>query len=436
MNEKRDNRLTDKEQLAVVGYCMKDAAFYHRVKEKLLPSYFTDTITRGLYEYVVGIYSAPGLNKYITEEMLRSEVKKQQADPDSIRRYQDQVVATQVQKANFTIPYLVASIQKQLSHYEYIPAVNEVAKHAGTGDKEKTVEAMRRVIEIENAAATEAPSAEETIALMKAQQKRWEESVKNSVPFISPALTDFVFRPGIIVMGAVTKGGKSTVLANALLPILDRFQQKKIVVITAEDDLNLVASRAACASLAQDLRAYRFQPYTIAPEMLARIEERKEQLCQYLTVYDSSFGTRYIEDVQDILANVDQENTSAIFIDYYQIINSSRRNSKDGFVEVHKKFGMWLKDFGLTLKIPLIIFAQLYPQSGSGEKEVPFQQRIQYDRTLCNHAHQNIEIIKPEQGVGFPATEFHLINSRHGETPRKLATFRYDFGRLVYPPTP
>lgn len=427
----RDDRLTDEQQFAVIGHCMRDPRWFVRIKDTLPAQYFMNLKARALYGYVCKLYESQ--SKPISVSELKACVKQEQSDENTIKIFCEHVNDTQVNSATFTTSRLIGALQKQRLYYEYLTGLNEVAKHAGTGNKEKTLEAVKTLAALAETPNGEQPTTEENLSTLEEEELRWERSLKCRVPFISPLMNaHFMLIPGITLIGGVTKSGKSTVLANLVPPILDHFQDKKVFIITNEDNLDLVATRIACCVCSVPLREYRFEQFKLTAEQVAMVKQAKRAVATRIIVASMPhYDTSNMEVVQELLEEAKSENYSAILLDYYQIVANSKRHQAIEYVGIMKKFGTWLKGYAADLTIPMVVFAQLKPMADG--QDTPFSQRVQADQTIANHVHVALEIARTTDDLG------HLTNlichlSRHGDSLGKISTFRYKEGQLLYQP--
>jgi replicative DNA helicase len=427
----RDDRLTDEQQLAVIGWMMRNPVWFKKVNSDLVPEYFANLKYRNLYVYVCHLYKDS--NKLITEDQLKAHVKQEQVDAQTIKVYHGHITDAWIATQSFDTDRLGQAIKNQRLHYEYLNKLNTIAKHAGTGDKGKVLDAVKDLASLTTAAEADAPTSDETVAVLDFEEKRWEESLLNRVPLVDIRLNhNFMLIPGITLLGGMTKSGKSTVLANIVPPILDHFRDKKVFVISNEDNIDLVSTRIACCSLGVPVRQFRFEQASLSKDTVASVKHMKRCVASRVVVASMpKYDTTNLEVVQELLENAKAQNYSAIMLDYYQIVANSKDPKLRNYIDVAKRFGLWLKGYAADLSVPMILFAQLKPTTEGAD--VQFSQRVQSDQTLANHVHVGLEIVRKNDDIG-NLTEIHCHFSRHGDVLGRIATFRFNGGQLVFQP--
>lgn len=426
----RDPRLTEEQQLAVMGHFMSNPEYFRRVHPTLPASYLTSLKVRNLYTYVIDIYSQS--SKKISTSELKAKVKQYQTDVQSQKIYCDMVDQAERVKSDYTLSRLSAALTDQQAHYEYLNKMNELAKAAGDGNRNKVMEIAEEVGKLRHNASSEQPTEEENVRDLEEEERRWEESLPNRVPLVTPYLNGrFMLTPGLTMIGGVTKSGKSTVLANLIPAILDAKPDKKVFIITNEDNLDLVTTRIACCALGVSLREYRFERHKMTPEAIELIKQTKRAVATRIVVASMPrYDTSCMEVVQELLEEAKNNNYSAIFLDYYQIVANSKNFKGIEYVGILKKFGTWLKGYGADLKIPTVIFAQLKPMSEKQDLHV--SQRVQADQTIVNHVHVALEIERERGDLGQSYTHLVCQVSRHGDMVGRIGTFIYKEGQLIY----
>lgn len=431
----RDERLTDDQQFAVIGMCMRNPEWFLRVSPTLPASYFVNLKARTLYGYMAKMYDHA--RKPITPAELKSIVKQEQSDPATVKIYSDHVDQAQRLSTDFTKERLAQALQKQRLYYEYIAGMTDLSKYAQAGDRDKAMITIEKLAELNKIEITSQPTSEENLIALSEEEAKWEANLRNRVPLITPSLNgSFMLIPGITLVGGVTKAGKSTFLANLVPAILDHFPNKKLYIVTNEDNLDLVATRVACCAMGVDVRTFRFKQETLPADVVARVKEVKRAVVSRIVVASMpSFDTSNKEVVEELLIEAKEKAAageySAILFDYYQIVANSTQFKNIEYVGIMKKFGTFLKGYAADLTVPMIMFAQLKPHSD--KQDVPFQQRVQADQTIANHVHVGLEIEKGTDDIGY-LTKVYCHLSRHGDTLGNIANFRYDGGLLKFMP--
>jgi hypothetical protein len=416
---------------------MRSPDFYLRVSPTLPANYFVDLIARNIYAYVGQLYENNA--RAISGLELRTYVKQYQSDPQSFERYSKYIAEAEMYSADFTTGRLMGLLQRQRAHYEYQSGMIDLSKKVGAGKKEEAMEVIKKLAELDKSSLMSQPSSEENLLALDEEERKWEESLKNRVPLISPKVNGkFMLMPGITLIGGVTKSGKSTILANLVPAILNHFQDKKIFIISNEDDMNRISSRIACCVLGVPIRKFMNDPSSLPPETVAQVKQLKRSVASRIVVASMPhYDTSNMETVQGLLEEVKADakagKYSAILLDYYQIVANSKKFQNVEYVGIAKKFGGWLKGWAADIPIPMILFAQLKPTAD--REDMPFSQRVQGDTHIANHVHAGLEIVRETDDRG-DITKIVCQLSRHGDNLGTVGTFRYNGGQLMYQDKP
>lgn len=260
---------------------------------------------------------------------------------------------------------------------------------------------------------------------IKSKQDRqaiWDQPLS----FITPRfLPNFHLAQGLVLVGAQSGNSKSTTAANLISGFLAE-STKDVIVISNEENIDSIYNRVACVKLQKSFTDYflgrspyaeRQQIDALSQDMTARIE----------VVEDERWDMSMLEDVQAVLEHsaAPGSNIGLIVIDYLQTITQSRNDPDMDTFKVLKRFGLFLKDFGRKVGVPVVVFAQLKP-----EKECPdFQSRIQNDRTIYNHAFTAIEIRPDFKQM---ITTFKIHKDRFCGCQGKEVIMNYSGGRYEF----
>lgn len=414
---------------------MRSPDWFLRISPTLPEKYFMNLKARTLYGYLLKMYQT--VRKPITPGEIKAIIKQEQADVATVAIYSNHVDDSVRLSCDFNQQRLTGSLQKQRLFYEYLSGMTELSKQVGAGKKDKAMEVIERLAELGKVEITSSPSTEENVVALDVEEATWEANLLNRVPLITPQLNgSFMLIPGITMIGGVTKSGKSTVLANLVPAILDHFPSKKIFIITNEDNLDLVATRVACANCGVDVRTFRFKRETLPADVVSRVKMVKRAVASRIVVASMPhFDTSNKETVESLLIEAKEKAAageySAILLDYYQIVANSTTFKNIEYVGIMKKFGTFLKGYGADLTVPFVMFAQLKPMAE--KQDTPYQSRVQADQTIANHVHVGLEIVRGSDDVT-STTEVHCHLSRHGDHLGKIATFRYAGGQLQFQP--
>jgi replicative DNA helicase len=213
---------------------------------------------------------------------------------------------------------------------------------------------------------------------------------RNRVPFISEDFCPgFWLSQGLTLVGALSGQSKSTTAANIIAGFLDSIDGKQIVVISNEEATDAILERVACIHLGLSyLARYNGELNHMDNEA---IEDHARELTKRVEIVPmADWDMSCLEDVKAVLNYVPKMgDIGLVVVDYLQTITHSRDEPSLETFQVSKKFGLFLKDFGRRVRVPIVVFAQLKPKSDTSQ----IQDRFQNDRTIYNHAFNVIEII-------------------------------------------
>lgn len=248
----------------------------------------------------------------------------------------------------------------------------------------------------------------------------------NQIPFISKSfLPGLWLGQGLIVVGAKSGRAKSTTASNVLSGFLLSVPDKSAIVISNEEASDAIYERTACILLGVnyqdffrgklDIRTERGIEDCIVGMILPRVE----------VVEEGSYDMSYIDDVQSVLETAAIDKVGMVIIDYLQCITQSRSNPDAEAFQISKKLGLYLKDYGKKHGVPVICFAQL----GPGTEGSTMFERVQNDKTFCNHSFLSVEV---EPDFETLTTKFKIHKDRFfGHTGKEVVC---DFlgGRYVF----
>jgi replicative DNA helicase len=445
----RSKQLSYETERIIIGLLIRDDELNKdqlRFARKVLQANFyevADMDLKHLYEHIKTFFSNKKASKAIvpTEVDIRARIRDaHDFDPARISKFTNLLRECVLESKGVDADEIYQSMvetsrDKKVMNVGYKVAMAFDAKHnplinrAGPEFEAQIRGYAEELKELVSPLREGAPSTEETLALLEKQEKDWEDAVKRRIPFIDKALNPvFMLTPGITLIGGTTKSGKSTILANLIPPILDYKPNQKVLIITCEDNLDMVATRIACCICEAPIKIFRLSPWDLPKEKVEHVKAVKRQLSERIVVV--SENTTNVENVQSILAEAKFEDYSAILLDYYQVVNTSNKKRNADYIEVLKDFGMWLKAYAQELKVPFIMFAQLKPADKDVDR--PFSQKVQGDTHIANHAHVSLEIRRAHDDGKGSLTEIYCELSRHSDRLGKIATFQFDGGKLKF----
>jgi predicted ATP-dependent serine protease len=245
---------------------------------------------------------------------------------------------------------------------------------------------------------------------------------KTQVNFVGSELK---LRMGVTVLGGCTGRGKSTTSANVLAHFYSSYPDRQAVVITNEEVSADVLDRVSCVLL--DLNFYKYRDGFLRQEDEDLIKNKSVQLMERIEVVcTTAVDMTCIDDVVEVLQYAkNKDNVHLVVFDYLQTVTWSRCYEDASRYEISKKLGLFLKQYGRTVNIPVLVFAQLQP---TGSSNTDFASRIQGDKTFVNHAVMAIEI-RPD--FAKKQTVFYVDKDRFGEMQGNSLTFSWNYGKLI-----
>jgi replicative DNA helicase len=230
---------------------------------------------------------------------------------------------------------------------------------------------------------------------------------------------------GLIVVGAKSGRAKSTTASNVLAGFLSSVPDRTAIVVSNEEATDAVYERTACVLLQisytdyfggkADPRKERAIEECVADFIIPRVE----------VVEDGKFDMSYIDDVQAVLETAAVDHVGLVLVDYLQCITQSRQSPDMESFQISKRLGLYLKDFGKKHGVPVVCFAQL----GPGAEGATMFERVQNDKTFCNHAFLAIEI---EPDFETLTTKFKVHKDRFSGHTGKEVVCDFVGGRYVF----
>ena len=254
---------------------------------------------------------------------------------------------------------------------------------------------------------------------------------ESQVSFLGSALK---LRMGVTVIGGSTGRGKSTTSANILADFYKRYQQRQAVIITNEEVSADVLDRVSCILLNENF--YRYRDGKFSEGQVDAIQHMSTTLTKRLEVVACrDVDMTCLEDVISVLEYAMGDSINLVLIDYLQTVTWSRERSDIGPYEVSKKLGLFLKDYGRRVTVPVVIFAQVQPlpppqksRQAQDAKPVDFANRVQGDKTFVNHAVMAIEILP---NFELKQTIFYIHKDRFSSQQGQSLVYNWDCGQLL-----
>jgi hypothetical protein len=270
---------------------------------------------------------------------------------------------------------------------------------------------------------------------MDREQDALIESLKNRLPFISPALSADIplSFPCLMFVGGKTGHGKTTASANIIYQLIT--SGKKVLIISNEERSVDVFNRIICLHKGWNINELN----KFSPEQLQELKElrRKFGMRQHITVVDSTYegiegATNSLEGVEAILNNTLEKYNStgfkydAILIDYLQKIITSKKNPNLKDWEVQKRMSFYFDYFFKAYPAPIVVFGQLKPDTEDGEGEI--ETRIKNGKDILVSSTFALEVIPDKRRM---ETRFKIHKSRWSSTVGKVLSMHWKAGRLI-----
>lgn len=280
---------------------------------------------------------------------------------------------------------------------------------------------------------------EEEIQKIVEENDAYMEAAKNSMEFINKEFKGIVpfFKRNLIVIGGDTGDGKSTTCANIIASVIckkdpNTGKNGKILVLSNEEEKSDIYNRVSAL-----LRGWAYVNHSdFSDEQKAFFRENIPVLAKdgRLTVIGDVVGTvggntTTPEGIQEILDGIlrDGDEFTAICLDYYQNVKSSRLNPQMAEWECQQKLCGILDQYKNRMGCPIIILAQM-AKLVSEDDTTPFTVRLKGRKLLCDKATMILELIPERQ---FLRSKWKVWKSRFTEAVGKSVYTGYDRGRFV-----
>lgn len=181
--------------------------------------------------------------------------------------------------------------------------------------------------------------------------------------------------PGFISTIAAPSGnGKSTMVSNMAYYMAFSLK-KKVMIIANEEDAESYTSRLACLYANLNIHKMHSQDYRSAMGDILR--DAEYEVSKMIVIRDGSADldeVRSVEGMESILNHMDKD-ISCLFIDYYQNINRSLKDTQLKEHECQAKFMDFLDNFKNTAQFPIVLMAQIRKDDGASDYEARMKGR-------------------------------------------------------------
>lgn len=283
----------------------------------------------------------------------------------------------------------------------------------------------------------------EQIEKIQVDSYEYIHAARNCMRFINKDFDGIIpyFRKNLILVGGKTGEGKSTTVSNIAASTLrqinpDTGERCKVLVITNEEKVEDVYNRITCYAKGWSYTNHdRF-----TDEQIKTFNDYIPVLAKdgWLTVIDDSHGstaempmsgvTTSLEGIKAIFDNLiaNKQYFSAICIDYYQNVKTSKKNPSMNEWEVQAQLAALLDQYKNIYPAPIVLMAQVAPPNE--ENTVPFKYRIEGRKSILNVCTACIEMVADRENL---RTEWLIHKSRFNESVGSSFKTGYDKGRFV-----
>jgi hypothetical protein len=278
---------------------------------------------------------------------------------------------------------------------------------------------------------------ENQIAEIQEENRNYLNNLNDSLVFLDPKLSKLVtaWAGNLILVGAVTNGGKSSLTANLMLKTITQKKpttgkNRTVLVISNEEDPYAVYNRLTCLVKGwsySDQDDYTQEQKDILVEFVARWAR-----LGITVIKDDGHGlTTSLEGIQSIFENLFKTKTyyDMVILDYIQKVCNSKRGNLAGW-EVMLKTMESLDIYKNTYPAPIVVTSQLKTQSTDPNgNDTDFKERICGRKDILNPVTVGIELIANRESS---SSKFVIRKSRFkGEKVGHSYDMGFDKGMFV-----
>lgn len=276
---------------------------------------------------------------------------------------------------------------------------------------------------------------DEDIAGVQENSRIYFEGAKNGMVFLHENFRKWIPMWGgnIVLIGARTGGGKSSVAANLMYSTIQQKnpltgKNRKVLCISAEETPTQVFARLTCL-----FKNYNFN------EQDEFTEEQKKDIIDFIPKWarngvsvigeDGRGSTSTLEGIQSILTNLLETKThyDLIMIDYIQKITTSKKNPQMQQFLVLKEVMNLLDSFKNVYPGAIVVLSQI--KANDAEDTLDFQDRLRGSKDIITPCTTALELV-PD--VKLLRSRFIVRKNRYkGSTLGGHVDMGYDRGRFV-----
>lgn len=271
--------------------------------------------------------------------------------------------------------------------------------------------------------------------------KQLDKSMKNRLPCITDDVTEVMPLEGVemLLFGALTGQGKSTVAANVAVPILAK--NKRILYLSTEERAEDILIRVAALQNGWNPNNQREWSEEIKVKRNAEVERLVQEnniliVDNYSPGVDEKTGQpikpadlTVLEDFKLVLNSVIRDGLKfdLLIIDYISKVGLSRRTNQNVEWKIMSEATKFVEEWCKSAQTPAIVFTQLKNKTVDNEE---FKVRIPGSKRILDYVTCAVEI-----ATDYDAHTTKLIchkNRKYGKLFRK--TLKFDKGRFVDQP--
>jgi replicative DNA helicase len=258
--------------------------------------------------------------------------------------------------------------------------------------------------------------------IIQARREEEEKSLRDRLIWIDEAFSKQVplTTDQLYLFGGMSKNGKSTLSANIVHSLAK--QTKKSLVISNEESTTDVLARVACLDVGVNFNKDKLGLTSSSDR--EKVTRRSLQAAELVHVVGKEQAATYtIEVVKQLLELSLAEDYSVIVLDYFQVVSQSLDNPTLSYYDVLSMLATFLGSFVKRSKAPLVVFAQLKPNTKDGGD---FKNRLEHCKSIFNVATHIFELTKDKETR---TSVLEAVNSRFAGDVDKFY-FKFEAGLL------
>jgi hypothetical protein len=267
---------------------------------------------------------------------------------------------------------------------------------------------------------------------------QYMEAASACMKFICDTFEGFIpfFRKNLILVGAESGHGKSTIAANVAYRTMQQInpatgKKCNVLIITNEEQSEDFINRITCLNKGWDYSNH--STFTTEQKDTFRRAIPLLTAGGRLTVIDDDYGgaqgmTTSLEGLESIFENLVRNNIhyDAIIIDYYQHFTTSKVDPSLDEYKVQDKVGRLLDHYKNVYSAPIIVLSQLKPNSQDSPRS--FKERIEGRKSIYNVSTIAMEVVAVREDL---KTNWTIWKSRFNKGIGSTLKTGFDKGMYV-----